>query len=119
VGGLAFLFGLPGALSQDAVPTLSDLSWLIGNRVLGGSPSFFDLMDVLWGSVALALVALLLCLFVGWAWGTQSALDELRRGDEGLLGRFGDPVWSVAVRYVCPAMILIILVFDVLYDFLL
>ncbi|MFB6231397.1 MAG: sodium-dependent transporter [Salinibacter sp.] len=119
VGGLAFLFGLPAALSQGAVPALSDLSWLIGNRVLGGSPSFFDLMDVLWGSVALALTALLLCLFVGWAWDTQSALDELRRGDDGLLGRFGGPIWSIAVRYVCPAMILIILIFDVLYDFLL
>lgn len=116
VGGLVFILGLPSALSQGAVASLSDLSWLVGTDLFGPTPSVLDIMDFLWGSVALALGALLLCIFVGWVWGTASALQELRRGDGWTLGTVAGAVWSVAIRYVCPITILIILIVDVFSD---
>lgn len=116
VGGLVFILGLPSALSQGAVASLSDLSWLVGDDLFGQTPSVLDIMDFLWGSVALALAALLLCLFIGWVWGTESAVQELRQGGGWTLGTVGGAVWSVAIRYVCPITILIILIFDVFSD---
>ncbi len=117
-GGLAFLLGLPSALSQGAVPALSDLSWLVGGHLLGPRPGLLDVMDFLWGSVALALGALLLSLFVGWVWGADNALRELRTGRGYTLGGLAGPAWRIAIKYLCPLTILVVLVFDVLYDVL-
>lgn len=116
VGGLVFLFGLPAALSQGAVGVVSDMSWLVGTDFLGASPTFLDLMDFFWGSLALALGALLLSLFVGWVWGAPAALQELRKGEGYTLGSLGGTIWSIALKYVCPVTILTILVFDVLRE---
>ncbi|MFP4227742.1 MAG: sodium-dependent transporter [Salinivenus sp.] len=117
-GAVAFLLGLPSALSQGAVPALSDLSWLVGSQLLGPSPGVLDLMDFFWGSVALAVGALLLSLFVGWIWGDDNALAELRTGPGYTLGPLAGSAWRIAIKYVCPVTILIVLIFDVLYDVL-
>ncbi|PSQ81174.1 MAG: sodium-dependent transporter, partial [Bacteroidetes bacterium QS_1_65_9] len=60
MGGIIFLFGLPSGLSQGAVPALSDMSWLVGDQLLGKefkeSPAtFLDIMDFIWGNISLAL----------------------------------------------------------------
>jgi len=115
LGGLVFVFGLPSALSQGAVEAFSDLSWLVGNRIFGPAPSVFDVMDFLWGSLALALAGLLLSIFVGWVWGGASALRELRKGPGYTFGSVLGPMWSATLRYVCPITILVILIFEVLY----
>jgi len=117
-GGLAFLLGLPSALSQGAVPALSDLSWLVGNELLGPSPGVLDVMDFVWGSVALVVGAVLLSLFVGWVWGADEALKELRTGEGYTLGPFTGSVWRAAIKYVFPVTILAVLVVDLLYGVL-
>ncbi|MEF8815774.1 MAG: sodium-dependent transporter [Salinibacter sp.] len=117
-GGLAFALGLPSALSQGAVPALSDLSWLVGDRFFGPSPGMLDVMDFLWGSVALVLSAALLSLFVGWVWGAEKALTELRSGTGHTVGRVAGPVWCAAIKYAFPITILAVLVIDLLYDVL-
>ncbi|WP_263785357.1 sodium-dependent transporter [Salinibacter grassmerensis] len=117
-GGVAFVIGLPSALSQGAVPALSDLSWLVGDRLLGPSPGVLDVVDFLWGSVALILGAVLLSLFVGWAWGADNALAELRTGDGHTMGRWVGSIWRATIKYVFPVTILTVLVVDLLYDVL-
>ena len=117
-GGLAFLLGLPSALSQGAVPALSDLSWLVGDRLLGPRPGVLDVMDFLWGSVALILGAALLSLFVGWVWGADEALKELRTGDGYVVGWVAGSAWRLAIRYVFPVTILSVLVVELLYGVL-
>ncbi len=118
VTGAAFLFGLPAALSQGAVAWFSDMSWLVGTQYFGEAPSYLDLMDFFWGSVALTFVAFLLSIFVGWIWGAAPALQELRQGNGISLGSLGGTIWSVAIRYICPATILVILIFEIFYDVL-
>jgi len=118
VGLLVFVLGLPSALSQGTVGPFSDLSWLVGDRLFGPSPSMFDVMDFVWGSLALALAGLFLSLFVGWVWGGASALRELKMGQGRTLGSVTGPLWTATIRYVCPLTILAILIFDVLYDLL-
>jgi len=117
-GGLAFILGLPSALSQGAVPALSDLSWLVGDRLLGPRPGVLDVMDFFWGSVALTLGAVLLSLFVGWVWGADEALKELRTGDGYTLGPLAGPAWRATIKYIFPVTILAVLVVDLFYDVL-
>jgi len=117
-GGVAFVMGLPAALSQGAVPALSDLSWLVGDRIFGPRPGVLDIMDVLWGSIALVLGAVLLSVFVGWVWGADDALQELRSGDGHTVGRWVGPAWRTTIKYVFPVTILTVLVVDLLYDVL-
>ena len=117
-GGLAFVLGLPSALSQGAVPALSDVSWLVGDQLLGPAPGVLDVMDFFWGSVALALGAVLLSLFVGWVWDADAALKQLRTGSGYTVGPLAGPAWRTAIKYIFPTTILTVLVVDILYDVL-
>jgi len=89
-GGGAFILGIPAALSTGASTFLSNLLFQMG---------FLDLMDMLFGNVALTLGAFLLCLFVGWRWAPEDALAAAMEGSAypGL----GRP-WFLLIRYLCP-----------------
>ncbi|MCG8603838.1 sodium-dependent transporter [bacterium] len=107
VAGVIFIFGLPSALSQGAVPGLTSLAFF-------GGKSFLEFMIFLWFDVFPPLGALLFCIFVGWVWGVDSALDELKQGSPKVMGQFpGIPftrgqVWGFFIRFVCPIAILMI-----------
>jgi NSS family neurotransmitter:Na+ symporter len=109
VGAFTFAFGIPSALSQGGVAALTDMSWLPGSQVFGASPGFLDIMDYIWGNLSLAMGALLLSIFVGWVWGTDSAIEELQQGAEGGFTGTLPQVWSVFLKYVCPFIIVVIL----------
>lgn len=102
VGFVTFVVGIPSALSQGAVPALGGE----GFSFLGQS-SFLDVMNHLWGTISLALGALLLSIFVGWVWGNREPVAELRSG--GNLGDGAVRLWWIAVKYVCPVVIFIVL----------
>ena len=115
VTGLAFLFGFPAALSQGISPTLTDMTWLVGEGGFLGATTFLDLMDTLWGNISLALGALLLCVFVGWVWGVVDAAGEIRSG-AGAFSPGAARVWGFFIKYICPLVILVVLLnaFEVL-----
>jgi NSS family neurotransmitter:Na+ symporter len=107
VAGAIFVFGLPSALSQGAVPALSSLVFFDGK-------SFLEFMIFLWFDVFPPLGALLFCIFIGWVWGVDNAVDELKQGSPKVTKRFpGLPftrgqVWGFFIRFVCPIAILMI-----------
>lgn len=103
VGGFTFLVGLPSALSQGG-------SDLLTNQIsLFGQTGFLNIMDYIWGNLALALGALLLSIFVAWVWGTREAVAELQQGDdEGLFTGSLVSVWTFFLKFVCPVVIAII-----------
>jgi NSS family neurotransmitter:Na+ symporter len=98
--GVTFVVGLPSALSQGANETLSTLSF-------AGNSSYLYIMDYIWGTLSLAIGALLLSIFVGWVWGVDKAGEELQRGST--FSRTGIRAWAFFVRYVCPIVIFIVL----------
>ena len=50
---------------------------------------------------------LLISLFLGWKWGLQPALKEIRSSN----ARFRlAPVWSILIRFVCTLAIAVILI---------
>jgi NSS family neurotransmitter:Na+ symporter len=109
MGGVIFLLGVPSGLAQGAVPALSDMSWLVGDRFFGPAPSFLDILDFVWGNISLALGALLISVFVGWIWGTGQAIEELQEGSDDLFAGPAATTWSVFLKYVCPVVIAAIL----------
>jgi len=100
VGAVTFVVGLPSALSQGADTTLSEMTFF-------GNTSFLYIMDFLWGNLSLAVGALLLSIFVGWVWGVARAGEELRHGSAAGPGLVR--LWGFFIRWVCPVVILIVL----------
>lgn len=99
--------------------------WAFG----GVKGSFFDLADNLASNWFLPLGGLLICLFVGWVWGTKRAVDEIRHGSSNfadvhlislLAGLKDDPshnleahvltlasLWGIFIRFISPVAVLI------------
>lgn len=104
IGAFVFLLGLPSALSQGAIPSLSKIA-IFGNK------SFFEIMIFLWFDVFPPLGAILFSLFIGWVWGIGKAAEELQIGSHVLQRNFlGRPitnaqVWGFFIRYLCPLAI--------------
>ena len=111
IGGFAFLVGIPSALSNGG-------SELFSAGGMFGERSFFDVMDLVWGTWGVVIVCLMFSLFSGWAISTTRLADELALGAEGfkkpLIGNtsFAD-IWMFFIKYICPVVIAIMIVFQV------
>lgn len=128
-GAAIFGLGCLSAISMQNWDALPRVAATVRACFGGARDSFFDLVDNLTCNWMLPLGGLLICLFVGWIWGTQKALEEIRHGSRNfgdvhlltlLAGLKDDPshnarvhaltlasVWGVFVRIVCPIAILI------------
>ncbi len=93
-GSLAFLAGIPSALSQGAV----DLS-LFGL-------SFLDAVDFLTSNILLPLGGLLTAVFVGWRMRQEDVLAEALQGG-GMTGGLAK-IWYFLVRTIAPIAISLI-----------
>ena len=102
VAGLSFCLGLPSALSQGIVPALAELP-------LPGGGSFLGFMDWLFANVMLAVGAILISIFFGWVWKMKAAAEEIRTGNPRV-GRLL-LVLDIMLRFVCPILILVVLVY--------
>jgi len=103
IGGMAFLIGVPSALSNGGVAFFSNLP--------GIHMGFADLWNKVWGSYSLSIGAFFIALFVGYVWKTSNALNEIRTGTRRFpLGG----LWAFSVRFMAPVLILAILVISFL-----
>jgi NSS family neurotransmitter:Na+ symporter len=99
MGGLAFAFGIPSALSGGGLKFFSRLPFV--------HVDFLTLWDKAWGNVALSVGALLMAIFVAHVWKTANALKELTAN--GIRFRLAR-LWVVAIKYICPLLILVVLI---------
>ncbi|MFW6298747.1 MAG: sodium-dependent transporter, partial [Bacillota bacterium] len=98
VGGLIFLLGVPASLSMGAVEI----------TVLG--KSFFNFLDYLQQTFLLPLGGLLTLIFAGYVFKANKTRESANQGASSFkLGTWFD----VLIKYVTPAIILIILVFGI------
>ena len=98
---LAFLLGIPSALSSGMVPWLGRLPFV--------HMDFFSLMGLIFGTISLAVGALLISLFFGWVWKMDNAAAEIASGCSWF-GRWKG-LFGVMLKFVCPACILVLLLF--------
>jgi len=107
VGAAAFVCGIPSALSNGAVPWLSEMQFV-------GATGFLGIMDTIFGTAAILMIALLTSLYVGWVWQRSRAIGEVVQGAPGftrpwIAGISVAHVWIVFIRFVCPALITVVL----------
>lgn len=104
---VAFLFGIPSALSTGAVGSLSTMQVDFLGVVKTG---FMDIFDYLFGSLLMMLVVLSTCLYTGWFFKTDLLVDEIEQGmpsfkTGSILGIAPYKLWLFMVRFVCPIII--------------
>jgi len=107
IGALAFVVGIPSALSVGGVKWLSTIQ-------LAGKTGFLDIMDHLFGTAIILIISLLASLYVGWAWGPKHAIEEISRSSSvfarPLIGGFSPAtVWVWFIRFICPVVIAVML----------
>lgn len=108
VGGLAFVVGIPSALSAGGNAFLTQIK-------LFGKTGFLDIMDLVVGTLLIVIIALLCSVFTGYVWKTRNAVEELSSGcpnfQRPFLGNLSlARIWGVFVTFVCPLVIGVILV---------
>lgn len=96
------------AIISSAIGFLVGLPYCLGFGVLSGvqifGRSISDLCDLLL-NIGTPLGALMLCVFVGWIWGTDQAADTI-----GLKTPAIRKIWHVLIRYCAPVIILGVLI---------
>ena len=99
-GSLTFLFGIPSALSFNL---LSDFT-IFGFTI-------FDFLIYITANVMLPLGGLLIAVFIGYVWGLDKVVVELKKGAEKLFERsqWRISVWKVLIKYFAPVLIFIVL----------
>ncbi len=99
-GFLAFLVGIPSVLSFNV---LKDIKIFEMN--------FFDMANYLSSNVMLPLGGMLIAIFVGYVWGIDKVLAELKNGSEILFSKFRWIIstWVVLVKYIAPVLIFLVL----------
>jgi len=100
------LLGVPSALS------LGGVGWLSKLYTVDGKPQgFLDLMNFIFGNIALAVGALLICLFVMLRWKPDQAIAEITAG-AAWFQRIRH-LWVFALAVLCPLAVLSLLVYMV------
>jgi NSS family neurotransmitter:Na+ symporter len=107
VGLLAFIVGVPSALSHGANRWLTEIE-LFGNKGLQA------IMDYVVGTLLIVIIALLCSVYTGWVWKSRNAVREIADGSPGftkpLIGGVSlAQIWSVFVAFICPIVILAVL----------
>ncbi len=95
LGALAFLFGLPCALSFNLWAEVTPF-W---------GKTFFDFYDLLVSTYLLPIGGLLVAVYAGWFWKGEE--------DNALLGNGNRPwlhsIWKFLLRFVAPVSIILII----------
>lgn len=93
IAALVFLVGVPVSLGYGLFADLQ----LFGQSILDG-------LDFLASEIILPVVGLIFAAFVGWSWPRHVALRE-----SGFGATFLGKTWLVMLRYLAPAIIILIL----------
>ena len=99
-------------LAAMVLATFASLSLgsLSGYTVLG--MNFFDLLDNFTAIVMLPLLGILTAVFVGWIWKKEDMRAELTA--EGGIDRKSYPIIRFLLRWVCPVLVSVVLVFGII-----
>lgn len=87
-------------------------AWTVGLSILAVSvtvayfPVLIGWFDYLFSSIGLPLGGFLICLFVGYVWTTENAINEMEYGFAGIKQTLFSKVWPIFIKFICPAAIL-------------
>lgn len=103
-GFVTFLIGVPSALSFNI---MSDVHFF--------GMTWFDNADYLASNILLPGGGLFISIFVGWVWGFDKVLIEMKKGAESLFDTYPKVIdaWKIFLKYLSPVMILIVFLHSV------
>ncbi|MEQ8472963.1 MAG: sodium-dependent transporter [Marinoscillum sp.] len=106
------LVGLPSALASGGNTSLTDMSLTLSGSTYTG---FLNIMDYLFGNLVIILSSLMVCLYGGWVYKTSSLVEELANGATWFIrpivgGIRPADIWVFFIKFICPALILMVLV---------
>lgn len=96
---LAFVLGIPSALSSNLLTHISPI----------GKLGVFDSIDLIASNYLLPISGLLTALYVGWFWSGHEEKEELLAGGSGWIY----PTWHFLIRFVAPVAVGIILYYKI------
>ena len=102
--------------------TRKKASYLVGGGILAVSliisfnTNFIDIIDLVFSQVGLPLGGIMICLFLGYVWKTESALDEMESGFAGIHNTLLAKVWRFLIMIFCPLVILYNLFSTLFFD---
>lgn len=112
VGILAFVVGIPSALTAIDGSFWHEISmpWFQGVTVVG----FFDILDTIFGTFFIVVVALMTSIYVGWVLDLNTVIKHIGDGsemfDKPMVGGIKpSQVFVVMLKYVIPVVILLVL----------
>lgn len=82
------------------------LSILVVSIIVAYFPALIGWFDYLFSSIGLPLGGFLICLFVGYVWTTENAINEMEYGFAGIKQTMFSKVWPIFIKFICPAAIL-------------
>lgn len=85
---------------------------LVISLVISFYLGLIDLIDFTFSVIGLPLGGLFICLFIGYVWKTDNALDEMKHGYKSIANSFFSALWPLFVKIICPIIILIILIYN-------
>tara|TARA_R100000908_G_scaffold61985_2_gene40814 strand:- start:91799 stop:93142 length:1344 start_codon:yes stop_codon:yes gene_type:complete len=87
-------------------------AWYVGSGIFMVSllvaffPGLIGWFDYLFSAIGLPLGGFLICIFVGYFWETENAVNEMEYGFAGIKQTLFVKIWPIFIKYICPAAIL-------------
>jgi NSS family neurotransmitter:Na+ symporter len=98
------------SLAVFALSIPSTLSFGIWGDIKIFGKNFFDLFDFIASNIFLPVGGILICVFVGWVWGSKNAVKEIT--SDGLYSFKFAKIYSFIIKFVAPISISIILLYS-------
>lgn len=108
-GAIAFLVGLLTVFSNNEWQEILPLAFLGITELSGGPANFGNIIDFAVASLIMPIASLLLAIFVGWYVSRDHLREELQLPEGGIF-----ELWHVAIKYVAPVAIFVILVWGLM-----
>lgn len=74
--------------------------------IISFQTSLIGPIEMIFSNIGLPLGGVLICVFIGYFWKTDSALTEMENGFTGIKESLFAKVWPIFIKFICPAVIL-------------
>lgn len=101
-------------VARKKAATYVGLFVLILSLIISFNVGLIDIIDYIFSTIGLPIGGLFICIFVGYFWKPENALQEVKYGFESYhFDRFAK-IWPVLIKYICPLIIILVLAQSIL-----
>ena len=100
-------------ISAIGIPSLLSFNVLADFKIFG--LDFFALVDFIASNILLPLGGLFIAVFVGWIWGFDKVIPNLRKGAEKFFDNYPGLsfAWKIFLKYLSPVLIFLVFLYSI------